>query len=51
MQCLDQELARLTKKGIINEEHALENVMINKNFIGFLMQDSDTFNKELRIFV
>ena len=24
MQCLDQELARLTKKGIINEEHALE---------------------------
>lgn len=36
MQCLDQELARLTKKGIINEEHALEKCHDKQEFYRFL---------------
>lgn len=36
MQCLDQELARLTKKGIIREEHALEKCHDKQEFYQFL---------------
>lgn len=36
MQCLDQELARLTKKGIIKEEHALEKCHDKQEFYQFL---------------
>ena len=36
MQCLDQELARLTKKGIIKEEHALEKCHDKQEYYQFL---------------
>lgn len=36
MQCLDQELARLTKMGIIDEEHALEKCNDKSEYFRFL---------------
>ncbi len=36
MQCLDQELARLAKRGIIKEEHALEKCHDKNEFYRFL---------------